>query len=376
MKYCKRTLIGTLLLTIFLINIVVPASAYSYSGYMWKSHHPYIQKGSTIPSSWSSALTASTNTWDNAGANFSFHWGQTAVNKLNYKSFYPTSTLGITFPVPNADGYLGSCYTNFNSNVVWSTSGESGKFDVQNVATHELGHWLNLLDLYDSGSTEKTMYGYTSTGETKQRTLESDDIAGIKSIYGVTSSLLFSDYTNDNVKLANNTDGFTGTNDPLDVKISASIIKCTHADLKNNSYIIVTGKVKEILPSKWNTIDGDKPNKENTKSDQDCIIYTDIIISVDKYLKNPLSSKEVIVRTYGGKVGNDSMTLDIEAGFKSGENVLLYLEKDLSTKANDGSEYFYVYGSMQGKFTLTDDGKATRPDETVSQEELLSTIEK
>jgi len=29
---------------------------------------------------------------------------------------------------------------------------------------------------------------------------------------------------------------------------------------------------------------------------------------------------------------------------------------------------------MQGKFTLTDDGKAIRPDETVSQEELLSTI--
>ena len=98
------------------------------------------------------------------------------------------------------------------------------------------------------------------------------------------------------------------------------------------------------------------------------------IAHVDKYLKNSLSSKEVIVRTYGGNVGNDRMTLDIEAGFKPGEKVLLYLEKDISPMATVGSEHFFVYGSMQGKFTLTDDGKAIRPDETVSQEELLSTI--
>jgi len=76
MKYDNRMLLGVLLLTTLLVNMAAPASAYSYPGYKWKSHHPYIQKDSTISSSWSSALTASTNTWNNAGADFSFFGGK------------------------------------------------------------------------------------------------------------------------------------------------------------------------------------------------------------------------------------------------------------------------------------------------------------
>jgi hypothetical protein len=71
----------------------------------------------------------------------------------------------------------------FNTCYSWSASGEAGKIDVQNVATHELGHWLTLLDLCGGGDSDKTMYGYTYAGETKKRTLDSDDIAGINYIY-------------------------------------------------------------------------------------------------------------------------------------------------------------------------------------------------
>jgi hypothetical protein len=55
--------------------------------------------------------------------------------------------------------------------------------DVANIATHELGHTLVLADLYGGGDTEKTMYGYASAGETKKRTLHSDDIAGIRYLF-------------------------------------------------------------------------------------------------------------------------------------------------------------------------------------------------
>lgn len=54
---------------------------------------------------------------------------------------------------------------------------------MRNIATHEYGHWLRLLDLNTSADTEKTMYYRTSTGETKKQSLHSDDIAGIRSIY-------------------------------------------------------------------------------------------------------------------------------------------------------------------------------------------------
>jgi len=54
---------------------------------------------------------------------------------------------------------------------------------VRNVATHEFGHWLKLLDLDGIFDTQKTMYYQTNLGETKKRSLESDDISGIKAIY-------------------------------------------------------------------------------------------------------------------------------------------------------------------------------------------------
>lgn len=74
-------------------------------------------------------------------------------------------------------------------NYTWSSSGEAGKMDVQNIATHETGHSLVLLDLYGGSDTEKTMYGYCSTGETKKHTLHQDDIDGARALYGLPANV-------------------------------------------------------------------------------------------------------------------------------------------------------------------------------------------
>jgi hypothetical protein len=73
----------------------------------------------------------------------------------------------------------------FDEDETWSATGELGKFDIQNVGTHEAGHTLVLEDLYDSGDSEQTMYGYCSLGETKKRTLETVDVAGVRYIYPI-----------------------------------------------------------------------------------------------------------------------------------------------------------------------------------------------
>ena len=71
----------------------------------------------------------------------------------------------------------------YNTSYSWSSTGEAGKMDFDNIGIHELGHSFGMNDLYTSSCSEQTMYGYASFGETKKRTLEIGDINGINKLY-------------------------------------------------------------------------------------------------------------------------------------------------------------------------------------------------
>lgn len=120
------------------------------------------------------------------------------------------------------------------------------------------------------------------------------------------NALAISDSSNDSTKLTNNSSEgnikLVNNKQPLYTEISGSLVGFNHTELSNRSDTIVIGTVKEILPSKWNTVDG-KKSSPDIKFSLDNTIYTDIIINVDEYVKNPLSSKEVRVRVEGGTVG-------------------------------------------------------------------------
>lgn len=71
----------------------------------------------------------------------------------------------------------------YNTAYAWSDSGEAGKMDFENIATHELGHSVGMGDLYNLSCSTQTMYGYAGYGETDKRDLNVGDIAGISLIY-------------------------------------------------------------------------------------------------------------------------------------------------------------------------------------------------
>ena len=146
---------------------------------------------------------ASLQTWENVTGTYLDHSyvGTTTRNASNHSdgyndiawrsdwttAGYGTGVIAQT-TVSVSNGVIVEADMELNAqNFTWSSSGEAGKMDVQDIVTHEGGHgWVGLSDLYGTPDNAKTMYGLSNTGETTKRTLEPADIAGCQWLYANT----------------------------------------------------------------------------------------------------------------------------------------------------------------------------------------------
>lgn len=71
---------------------------------------------------------------------------------------------------------------------VFSTSGESGKHDMQNIVTHEVGHFIGFGHEISPLDPDATMLAVASPGETKKRQLHNSELVGLADAYGGVSS--------------------------------------------------------------------------------------------------------------------------------------------------------------------------------------------
>lgn len=103
-------------------------------------------------------------------------------NSVTFKRFgYGKIAVAYTW---SRDGEIIESDVMFNTRYTWDTTGADDAMDLQNIATHEFGHSAGLLDLYEDGHSELTMYGYSWLGDISKRDLASGDILGIHAIYG------------------------------------------------------------------------------------------------------------------------------------------------------------------------------------------------
>ncbi len=77
----------------------------------------------------------------------------------------------------------------FDTDFTWGNATDENNadlqiMDLQNIATHELGHGVGLGDLYNTKTSKETMHGYSSYGDIEKRDLYLGDIAGIQYLYG------------------------------------------------------------------------------------------------------------------------------------------------------------------------------------------------
>ncbi|MFH1125656.1 MAG: matrixin family metalloprotease [Candidatus Altiarchaeota archaeon] len=148
-----------------------------------------------------SAISTSAETWDNAMTRELFN---------DVYSISPTATYGvrdyqnsIVFgPYSGSSSVIAVTSVWYNRktkaiiefDILFNTAGawtwgdgaaDSSLMDLQNIATHELGHSVGLSDLYTLACSTVTMYGYSDNGDTSKRTLEPADVTGLQKMYGV-----------------------------------------------------------------------------------------------------------------------------------------------------------------------------------------------
>jgi hypothetical protein len=102
-------------------------------------------------------------------------------NDVFWGSLGDPSVIGCAWPFYRK-GKLVECDICMNTQIIWG-DGSAQTMDIQSIALHELGHWLNLRDLYGDWDAHKVMYGFCANGIVK-RTPSASDIEGIRWIYG------------------------------------------------------------------------------------------------------------------------------------------------------------------------------------------------
>jgi hypothetical protein len=152
------------------------------------------------------AVKDAANTWNSINTNFKLTYSgshsNTVASKNNLNeilwSTLTTSSVAETY-IWVEDNSIVECDITFNLQFLWTTTPgyPESSFDIESIAVHELGHWLNLRDLYGSLDAEydrmKMMYGFSSLNQNK-RNLHSDDIEGIKWIYGLSPDFTISGF--------------------------------------------------------------------------------------------------------------------------------------------------------------------------------------
>ena len=115
------------------------------------------------------------------------HLNLITVSADNAPAFNSSDNPGRTRVFSDAGGAITEADIALNPNVVFSTDGTFGTYDLESTFTHEIGHLLGLEHSAIIGATmqpRQAMNGLFGLSAFTQRSLSYDDVAGVRALYG------------------------------------------------------------------------------------------------------------------------------------------------------------------------------------------------
>ena len=159
------------------------------SGPSWPDYTVYfdidLEGTNAVPAEWVVSIHNSKDTWNNVTpSHFTFIRQIGSGNTVSYEIPSEDEYIAGTNASPSTGPYV-SAYTKINplfDPFDTTIPPSSGAFSIQNLMTHEFGHWLYLHNV-GAGCEDATMYGGISRGESYKIDLTLYDIEGINYQY-------------------------------------------------------------------------------------------------------------------------------------------------------------------------------------------------
>ena len=154
-------------------------------------------------------------------------------------------------------------------------------------------------------------------------------------------------------------------NKPVTITLNASLGEMTIDDKIEEAELIVVGEVKEILPSKWKSVNQQIPERLTPQQiiESNLSIFTDSLISINQILKGGSKEPVVRVRSFAGEINQAHFVSSSEPAYKMGQTYLLFLHKDNGpTQIVDPGDYIAV-NAINGVYNIVGDKAISSYDE-------------